>query len=74
MSRRGPTHLRDMPQHCPDNTLNLFGKEGLVDADKVDKSKPFTYIISIDGCDEETLAELMYYGREMLMQDLVRSF
>ena len=74
MSRRGPTHLRDMPQHCPvDNTLNLFGKEGLVDADKVDKSKPFTYIISIDGCDEETLAELMYYGREMLMQDLVRS-
>ena len=74
MSRRGPTHLRDMPQHCPvDNTSNLFGRQGLVDADKVDKSKPFTYIISIDGCDEETLAELMYYGREMLMQDIVRS-
>ena len=46
---------------------NLFGRQGLVDADKVDKSKPFTYTPSIDGCDEETLAELMYYGREMLI-------
>ena len=74
MSRRGPTHLRDMPQHCPpNNTENLFGRSHLINADKIDKSKPFTYIISIDGCDEETLAELMYYGREMLMQDIVRA-
>ena len=40
---------------------------------ELDKSKPFAYIISVDGCDEDTLADLMYYGREMLLQDLVRS-
>tara|TARA_B100001057_G_scaffold226778_1_gene227113 strand:+ start:2677 stop:4128 length:1452 start_codon:yes stop_codon:yes gene_type:complete len=74
MGRRGPTHLRDMPQHCPsDNEDNIFGKRLLVDAKDVDKSKPFAYLISIDGCDEDTLAELMYYGREMLLQDIVRS-
>jgi len=74
MGRRGPTHLRDMPQHCPvDNEDNIFGKMPLVDAKDADKSKPFAYVISIDGCDEGTLADLMYYGRELLIQDLVRS-
>lgn len=83
MSRRGPTHLRDMPQHCPkDNTDNLFDwatggagqrREHLKTIDKIDKNKPFVYMISIDGCDEETLENLVYYGRELLLQDLVRS-
>ena len=74
MSRRGPTHLRDMPDHCPkNNDLNLFGSETLKPIDEIDKNQSFAYVISIDGCDEETLAELMYYGREMLLQDLVRS-
>ena len=28
MGRRGPSHLRDMPQHCPiNNENNIFGKE-----------------------------------------------
>ena len=74
MSRRGPTHLRDMPEHCPkNNDKNLFGSEILKPIDEIDKNQSFAYVISIDGCDEETLAELMYYGREMLLQDLVRS-
>ena len=74
MGRRGPSHLRDMPQHCPiNNENNIFGKEFLLEPNAVDKSKPFAYIISVDGCDEDTLADLMYYGREMLLQDLVRS-
>ena len=38
--------------------------------DEIDKPNHL-HVISIDGCDEETLAELMYYGREMLMQDLL---
>ena len=74
MGRRGPSHLRDMPQHCPiNNENNIFGKEFLLEPNDIDKSKPFAYIISVDGCDEDTLADLMYYGREMLLQDLVRS-
>lgn len=74
MSRRGPTHLRDMPEHCPvDNKDNLFGRKNLKPIDEINKSEPFAFYISIDGCDEDTLAELMYYGREMLIQDLVRA-
>ena len=74
MSRRGPRHLREMPQHCPkDNLSNLFGRSNIKPIEEIDKNEPFTYYISIDGCDEDTLAELMYYGREMLLQDLVRS-
>ena len=61
MSRRGPTHLRDMPEHCPvDNKDNLFGRKNLKPIDEINKSEPFAFYISIDGCDEDTLAELMY--------------
>tara|TARA_R110001592_G_scaffold92661_6_gene269890 strand:+ start:10724 stop:12202 length:1479 start_codon:yes stop_codon:yes gene_type:complete len=81
MGRRGPTHLRDMSNHCPvDNTSNVFcwfndyhKQTHHKPIEEIDKSSPFTYIISIDGCDEDTLSELMYYGREMLLQNLVRS-
>ena len=81
MGRRGPTHLRDMAQHCPENNesnvfcwLNEYHKQShYKPIEEINKSQPYTYIISIDGCDEDTLAELMYYGREMLLQDLVRS-
>ena len=81
MGRRGPTHLRDMAQHCPVNNkdnvfcwLNSYYRQTHYKPyEEIDKTKPFTYIISIDGCDEDTLEELMYYGREMLLQDLVRS-
>ena len=80
MGRRGPTHLRDMAQHCPQNNndnvfcwLNKYHtQKHFKPYEDIDKTKPFTYIISIDGCDEDTLAELMYYGREMLLQNLVR--
>lgn len=81
MGRRGPTHLRDMAQHCPINNrdnvfcwLNQYHTQTHYKPyNEIDKTKSFTYIISIDGCDEDTLEELMYYGREMLLQDLVRS-
>ena len=81
MGRRGPTHLRNMSDHCPSNNdANVFGwysnyhtQRHFKPIEEINKNEPFAYIISIDGCDEDTLAELMYYGREMLMQDLVRS-
>ena len=69
MGRRGPSHLRDMPQHCPiNNENNIFGKEFLLEPNDVDKSKPFAYVISVDGCDEE----LVVGGGEVLLEVLER--
>ena len=81
MSRRGPKHTRSIPENCPENNADnvfVWGKGYHADKDhyqtleNTDQSQPFTFLISIDGCDESTLHDLMYYGREMLNQNLVR--
>lgn len=80
MARRGPTHLRDASQHCPiDNTINSFthfygDKNFIKPRDQIDESKGFFYLISIDCCDDDSIAELIYYGRELVNQKLVRPY
>ena len=80
MARRGPTHLRDASQHCPiDNTINSFthfysAKDFIKPRNEIDESKGFFYLISIDCCDDDSIAELIYYGRELVNQKLVRPY